>query len=182
MAALCNEECPRLLAAPRVCRASADLDALDLLSLFKTPEVARDRLGETFLRPDRPLAKSRFACWRILALALPAFGAGSFTPALRAFDNPMAMACCGDLAPCFPSRTWCISSRTNSPACVDADFPCSLSRSALSTVSGSGMIVSLSRGRGAFFQRNAGTSGPASRQIAVSQCFFNEEKLQASPR
>ncbi|HEY6128904.1 MAG TPA: hypothetical protein VIW23_12050 [Candidatus Acidoferrum sp.] len=105
MAALCNEERPRLLAALRVWRASADLDVLDLLSLFNAPEVARDRLGETFLCLDRPLAKSRFAWRRIFALARPAFGAPSFTPARRAFDSPIAMACCGDLAPCFPSRT-----------------------------------------------------------------------------
>jgi hypothetical protein len=33
------------------------------------------------------------------------FFAGSFTPDRRAFESPMAMACSGDRAPCFPSRT-----------------------------------------------------------------------------
>jgi hypothetical protein len=31
-------------------------------------------------------------------------GGASFTPALRAFDNPIAIACFADLAPCLPSR------------------------------------------------------------------------------
>jgi hypothetical protein len=39
------------------------------------------------------------------AEALPFGGAGSFTPAFRAFDNPMAIACFGLRTPCFPSRT-----------------------------------------------------------------------------
>ena len=32
------------------------------------------------------------------------FGAASFTPARRAFDSPIAIACCDDRAPCLPSR------------------------------------------------------------------------------
>jgi len=31
---------------------------------------------------------------------------GIFTPARRAFDKPIAIACFVDRAPCFPSRTW----------------------------------------------------------------------------
>jgi len=38
------------------------------------------------------------------------------TPALRAFERPMAMACSGERAPCSPCRMCSISSRTNSPA------------------------------------------------------------------
>ena len=38
------------------------------------------------------------------------------TPARRAFESPIAMACCLLRTPCFPSSTWRISSRTNSPA------------------------------------------------------------------
>jgi hypothetical protein len=44
----------------------------------------------------------------VLRLRLPLlvrFG-GSFTPARRAFDRPIAIACSGERAPCFPSRTW----------------------------------------------------------------------------
>ena len=33
------------------------------------------------------------------------------------------MACCGERAPCLPSRTCSISSCTNSPAAVDGDLP-----------------------------------------------------------
>ena len=53
----------------------------------------------------------------------------------------MAIACFADRAPCFPSRTWWISSRTNSPAWVDADFPSALSRLARSIVSCSGIAL-----------------------------------------
>jgi hypothetical protein len=35
---------------------------------------------------------------------VPRFGSGIFTPARRAFDSPIAMACFVDAAPCFPSR------------------------------------------------------------------------------
>jgi hypothetical protein len=53
----------------------------------------------------------------------PPFGGGSLTPTRLAFDRPMVIACWGELAPCFPSRTCSISSRTNSPACGEGDFP-----------------------------------------------------------
>jgi len=64
------------------------------------------------------------------------------TPARRAFDKPIAIACFVDRAPCFPSRTWCISSRTNSPACVDGALPARLSFRARLNVSFSGMFMS----------------------------------------
>src|SRR5271165_6063635 len=54
----------------------------------------------------------------------------------------MATACLGDRAPCLPSRTWWISSRTNSPACVEGDLPSRASSRALSSVSFSGMVPS----------------------------------------
>jgi hypothetical protein len=37
--------------------------------------------------------------------AFPFFGGLSGTPARRAFDNPIAIACFVDRAPCLPSRT-----------------------------------------------------------------------------
>ena len=49
----------------------------------------------------------------LLVLLLPAFvpcAGGSLTPARRAFERPMAMACLAERAPCFPSRTCRISS------------------------------------------------------------------------
>jgi hypothetical protein len=76
--------------------------------------------------------------------ALPFFGGGSFTPARRAFESPMAIACFADLAPCFPSRTCSISSRTNSPAWVDGDFPSRASSCARRNVSFSGIVSSYS--------------------------------------
>jgi len=105
IAALRSDERPRLLAAPRVCRESADFETLDLLALFKAFSVARERLGETAGLPERPFARSRSACFRTRFVARPALGGPNLTPARRAFDNPIAIACCGDLAPCFPSRT-----------------------------------------------------------------------------
>jgi hypothetical protein len=137
--ALCSAECPRFRAAPRVCRANADRDAESWGSLLNTPLTALDRVRDTLPRCQRPFAKSRFACLRTFSDERPRFGAASFTPARRALDNPMAMACCGERAPCLPSRMWCISSRTNSPACVEGDLPSCLSRSARSRVSFSGI-------------------------------------------
>jgi hypothetical protein len=34
----------------------------------------------------------------------PLFGAGKSTPARRAFDKPIAIACFDERAPCLPSR------------------------------------------------------------------------------
>src|SRR5688572_29639624 len=67
------------------------------------------------------------------------------TPARRAFDRPMAMACLALRAPCSPSRMWWISSRTNSPAWVLADAPRRLARRARSTVAFSGIRTSFRR-------------------------------------
>jgi hypothetical protein len=41
----------------------------------------------------RPFARSRDACLRVASEVLPAFGGGNSTPARRALDSPMAMAC-----------------------------------------------------------------------------------------
>jgi hypothetical protein len=55
-------------------------------------------------RPGSPTARSVSS--GLLALD---GGGGSFTPARRAFDNPIAIACFVDRAPCLPSRTCSIS-------------------------------------------------------------------------
>jgi hypothetical protein len=108
------------------------------LSRFSAPLTARERRREGFRRRAlRPFARSRLA-WRLVR-ALPRFGGRSFTPARRALDKPMAMACSGDRAPCLPSRMCSISSRTNSPACVDGDKPRCWSSRARSIVSSSGI-------------------------------------------
>jgi hypothetical protein len=99
---------------------------------------ARARLVEVRFRlPAR--RRADFALRFVDSLAL-AGGEGRSTPALRAFDNPIAIACFADRAPCLPSRTWWISSRTNSPACVLGDLPLRLSARARLSVSFSGMV------------------------------------------
>jgi hypothetical protein len=40
-----------------------------------------------------PFSKSRLACRRTLLEADPFFGGGNVTPARRAFDKPIAIAC-----------------------------------------------------------------------------------------
>jgi hypothetical protein len=61
-------------------------------------------------------------------------GGGKSMLARRASDGPMAMACFVLRAPCSPRRIRSISSRTNSPAWVEADLPARLSARAFSMV------------------------------------------------
>jgi hypothetical protein len=107
-------------------------------SRFSALVVARDLFGDG-ARREVPASESCFAFVRTVFEALP-FGGGKETPARRAFDRPIAMACLVERAPCLPSRMWSISSRTNSPACVEGAFPSRLSFRALSTVSLSGIL------------------------------------------
>jgi hypothetical protein len=103
--------------------------------------IARDRVADGF-RLLRPRVNACAALRRVSGDVFPFSGGFNSTPARRAFERPMAMACSGERAPCFPSRMWWISSRTNSPACVDGDFPWRLSCFALSKVSFSGIVIS----------------------------------------
>src|SRR5215472_5445728 len=71
--------------------------------------------SRAFCRGFTLRALSDFAIW----LGLLSQGnrtLGRLTPARRAWERPIAMACSGDRAPCLPCRTWWISLRTNSPA------------------------------------------------------------------
>src|SRR3954468_12202820 len=68
-------------------------------------------------------------------LPLPASG----TPARRALERPMAIACLAERAPCLPFLMSSSSSRTNSPATVLADLPARALRRARSSVRFSGM-------------------------------------------
>lgn len=133
-AALCRR------AAVRAWRASAGFDAACLLSLFRTWVVARLRLGDVRrLLPSLVRAYSRLACCRVFSGTVPLSGGGSFSPARRALERPMAIACLVERAPCFPSRMCSISSRTNSPACVDGALPCRFALCARSIVFFSGI-------------------------------------------
>ena len=108
--------------------------------------VARLRRGEGARSGSAlPRAESRSALFRVCSEVVLAFGGASATPARRAFDRPMAIACLLERAPCLPSRTCSISSRTNSPAWVLADFPCALSLRARALVRSSGMLRVLHR-------------------------------------
>ena len=59
---------------------------------------------------------------------------GTFTPARLAFERPIATACFLERIGCFPSFARCISSLTNSPACVVGAFPSRLAFLARFTV------------------------------------------------
>jgi hypothetical protein len=131
----------RLRAAVRVCRDKASGEAAAPLSRRRALSVAWDRLAEGFL-PESAFSRSRSALCRVASEVLPGFGGANFTPARRALESPMAMACFVDRAPCFPARISSISSRTNSPAWVEADFPSRSSRRARSMVCFCGMIDS----------------------------------------
>jgi hypothetical protein len=65
--------------------------------------MARDRRapGLAF----RPAARLAYSALRLVLAFAPAGGGGNFTPARRAFDKPMAIACFVERAPCLPSRT-----------------------------------------------------------------------------
>jgi hypothetical protein len=136
-----REAAERFFAALRACRESAVFDAALRPSRFSAFNVARERFDDfLLLRPA--LRVSRAACSRVSFEAF--FGGGSFTPARRASDNPIAIACFVERAPCFPSRMCSISCLTNSPACVLGDFPSRLSFRARSNVSFSGIVMFLS--------------------------------------
>lgn len=98
----------RFFAAVFVCFESADLEAGFWLSRFKALVVASERLAEGFLVDALlllPVLRSRSARLRVLAEVLPFAGAASFTPARRAFESPMAIACLVERTPCLPWRT-----------------------------------------------------------------------------
>ena len=122
---------------------SAACDAEDRGSRLSASSRARDRFAEGLLfRFPWPASRSRSARFRVASDVVPFLGGGRSTPARRAFDNPMAIACCGERAPCLPLRICSISSRTNSPACVVGALPSRLSRRARSSVFFSGIVAS----------------------------------------
>jgi hypothetical protein len=94
----------RFFAAVRACRDSAFRDAALCPSRFNAFDVARERfddLADFF--PLFALRISRAAC--SFTSYEESGDGGNSTPARRAFDSPIAIACLVDRAPCFPSRT-----------------------------------------------------------------------------
>src|SRR6185295_7610862 len=132
----------RFLAADRACLASAVCDAAACGSRFSALRVALERVRETLFLGCWPASTSCSAFSRVSCDAVPFLGGASWTPARRAFERPIAIACLVERAPCLPSRMCSISSWTNSPACVLGALPSRLSFFARSTVSFSGMLIS----------------------------------------
>lgn len=130
----------RFCALERACLESAADDATLCPNPVSRAFVARERRGLGRFSGCFPRSRSRAACFRTPSAAVPLRGAASLTPARRALDSPIAMACFVERAPCFPSRMCSISSRMNSPACVDGAFPSRLSFRARASVSLSGMV------------------------------------------
>jgi hypothetical protein len=95
----------RRRAADRACLASAWGDAALRPSRLSRFSIARERRAEVFfLPPLLAFRVSRAAARRVASEVVPFFGGLSCTPARRALDNPIAIACLVELAPCFPSR------------------------------------------------------------------------------
>ncbi len=92
---------PRSAADCLACRESDEWLAVFFGSLCSTALVARERRADGL----RFFFAACVSCFAFFRSDAEPFGGLSFTPALRALERPMAMACCGELAPCFPSRT-----------------------------------------------------------------------------
>ncbi|PPU81130.1 hypothetical protein XsacCFBP4641_16290 [Xanthomonas sacchari] len=134
----------RFFAARLVCVDSASLPTvlravvplLAVLSAFLAP---RERVGDG-LSCLPPLASSCATFFLVVFDAV--FDAPVLTPARRALDRPMAIACLVDFTSVLPSRTRSISSRTNSPAWVVPALPSRLARRARVVVDCSGIGTS----------------------------------------
>jgi hypothetical protein len=95
----------RRRAADRACRASDWGDAALRPSRLSRFSIARERRADVFfLPPVRAFRDSRAAARRVSSEVVPFLGGFSFTPARRALDSPMAIACWVERAPCLPSR------------------------------------------------------------------------------
>src|SRR4051812_5892971 len=95
----------RRRAAERACFANDWGEAALRPSRLSRFSIARERRGEVFfLPPLLAFRVSRAAARRVCSEAVPFLGGLSFTPARRALDRPMAIACWVERAPCFPSR------------------------------------------------------------------------------
>jgi hypothetical protein len=126
---------------------SARFEAAAVPSRFSAFVVARFLAVDFFVAMPADRFLAAFVSWAafFFVALLAVFPGFASTPARRALDRPMAMACFADRAPCFPSRMCSISSCTYSPAWVDADLPSRLSRAAFAAVFFSGMVCVLGK-------------------------------------
>jgi hypothetical protein len=100
-----REAAERLAAALRACRDSAFVDAALRPSRLSARKVARERVADFSPLPALfPLRISRAACCRVFFDVFPFFGGARFTPARRAFDRPIAIACLVERALCLRRR------------------------------------------------------------------------------
>jgi hypothetical protein len=88
------------------CRESEREEAADLPSRFRAVKDDRERLGDVDFALPCPTSESRLAALHVLADTVPLVGGFRSTPARRAFDKPIAIACLAERAPCLPSRIW----------------------------------------------------------------------------
>src|SRR5262249_3485274 len=103
-AAKCRALAPRVRAELRAWRDTLVFDAAECPSRFKGFEIARERVADGLWPGCFPALRSCSAFSRTCSEELPSPGGGSLTPARRAFERPIAMACLVERAPCFPSR------------------------------------------------------------------------------
>jgi len=102
LAALRRFAAPRLRALVRACRESDAFDAALVPSRLRAFVVARDLFGEGACR-ELAASESCLVLVRTAFEVLP-LGGCKGTPARRALERPIAMACFVERAPCFPSR------------------------------------------------------------------------------
>ena len=122
------------------------VEAAAWLSRLRALVVARERFLEVGFRlPCWARSASRSAFCRVCWETVPLLGSGSFTPARRALESPIAIACLVERAPCLPWRICSISSRTNSPAWVEGALPSASSWRARSIVFFSGITIEFAR-------------------------------------
>src|SRR5262245_15581155 len=96
----------RRRAADRACFDSDARDAALRPSRLRARLIARDRLadGARGARLPWPASQARSAPSRVRWLVFPGAGGGRSTPARRASERPIAIACLADRAPCSPRR------------------------------------------------------------------------------